>query len=77
MAEQEKVVVIEIVETPRKHKRLGNSLEVPLKEAVEGVKAGRYKHPDHAIGVVPSDWKTGEKVGVVAVEAEAVADDGS
>ena len=51
--EDEKVIVYELEELPDGTLRVGNSIEVPVEEALMLVDQRKAKFPDAPIGVVP------------------------
>ena len=79
MKEQDLVSVTEIVTCEDGTKMLGNTVEVSVSEAVEGIQMDRYKHPMFTRGVVPPEWASAGKVEAVepeeVVTAEAEGED--
>lgn len=61
--EDTKVTVYELEEMPNGRRRIGNSIEVPLEEALMLVEQKQAKFPDAPIGHVPERFtqKTSEK----------------
>ena len=53
----ELVVVVEVVERPDGTVGLGNSLELTIGEAIEGIRAGKLKAENASLGVIPADWE--------------------
>lgn len=64
------VEVVEIVERPSGTKGLGNSFMVKVEEAIEGVRADKFKAARHSRGVIPPEWEGAQ---VVEGQAEAAA----